>query len=86
MTIMRVMQYGIICSVLDELFHDGATKENKRADLRAFNEVRPLFAKAGGVSPVLHGSGIFFRGETHVLSVLTLDGPKTRQEVEGIEN
>lgn len=71
--------------VLDELFHDGATKENKRADLRAFNEVRPLFAKAGGVSPVLHGSGIFYRGETHVLSVLTLDGPNTRQEVEGIE-
>jgi polyribonucleotide nucleotidyltransferase len=71
--------------VLDGLFHDGATKENRRADMRAFNEVRPLFAKAGGISPVLHGTGIFYRGETHVLSVLTLDGPDTRQEVDGIE-
>ncbi len=71
--------------VLDMLFHDGAVKENRRADLRQFDEVRPLFAKAGGVSSVLHGSGIFYRGETHVLSVLTLDGPETRQEVDGIE-
>ncbi len=71
--------------VLDALFHDGALKNNQRADLRAFTEVRPLFARAGGVSPVLHGTGIFYRGETHVLSVLTLDGPDTRQEVEGIE-
>ncbi len=70
---------------LDSLFHDGATKENRRADLREFTQVRPLFARAGGVSPVLHGTGIFYRGETHVLSVLTLDGPDTRQEVDGIE-
>ncbi len=70
---------------LDALFHDGATKENRRADLREFTQVRPLFAKAGGISPVLHGTGIFYRGETHVLSVLTLDGPDTRQEVDGIE-
>lgn len=70
---------------LDALFHDGATKENRRADLRESTEVRPLFARAGGVSPVLHGTGIFYRGETHVLSVLTLDGPDARQEVDGIE-
>jgi polyribonucleotide nucleotidyltransferase len=71
--------------VLDGMFHDGATKDGRRADMRAFTEVRPLFAKAGGISPVLHGSGIFYRGETHVMSVLTLDGPGTRQEVDGIE-
>lgn len=71
--------------VLDSLFHEGALKYNRRADLRDFNQVRPLFAKAGGISPVLHGTGIFYRGETHVLSVLTLDGPDTRQEVDGIE-
>lgn len=71
--------------VLDAMFHYGAIKENKRADLRDFTQVRALVAKAGGVSSVLHGSGIFYRGETHVLSVLTLDGPETRQEVESIE-
>lgn len=70
---------------LDQAFHDGAILDGKRADLRRFDEVRSIFAKAGGISPVLHGSGIFYRGETHVLSVLTLDGPETRQGVEGIE-
>lgn len=71
--------------MLDKLFHEAALVENKRADLREFTEVRPLFAKAGGVSPALHGSGIFYRGETHVLSVLALGGPETRQMIEGIE-
>ncbi len=71
--------------MLDKLFHVAALVENKRADLRDFKEVRSLYAKAGGVSPVLHGSGIFYRGETHVLSVLALGGPETRQMIEGIE-
>lgn len=46
--------------------------EGKRADARAMDELRPLYAKAGGISPVLHGSGIFYRGGTHVLSALAL--------------
>ena len=32
-------------------FHDLAIKEGKRVDGRAFDEIRPLFAKAGGISP-----------------------------------
>jgi polyribonucleotide nucleotidyltransferase len=59
----------------DVEIHRGALEDNKRADNRAFNEVRPLFAKAGGVSPILHGSGIFYRGGTHVFTALTLGGP-----------
>ena len=69
----------------DKFVHDLAIKENKRVDLREFDQVRPLFAKAGGVSPVLHGSGIFYRGETHVLSVTTLGGPDDMNEIEGME-
>ena len=49
------------------------------------DELRPLFAKAGGVSPILHGSGIFYRGGTHILSALTLGGPGDTQIVEGME-
>ena len=71
---------------IDELVHRGALEENKRVDLRAFDEVRPLFAQAGGISPVLHGSGIFYRGETHVLNVLTLAGPDSTQMVDGVES
>ncbi len=71
--------------MVDELLHEKALKENARADGRALDEVRALYAKAGGFSPVLHGTGIFYRGETHVLSVLTLGGPETATTIEGME-
>ena len=69
---------------VDEIIHDGAL-EGKRADNRRFDEVRPLFAKAGGVSPILHGSGIFYRGGTHVFTALTLGGPGDSQVVDTME-
>ncbi|MFA6392798.1 MAG: polyribonucleotide nucleotidyltransferase [Candidatus Paceibacterota bacterium] len=71
---------------LDASFHKMALEKNIRADGRKVDEVRPLFAKAGGVSPVLHGSGIFYRGETHVLSVLALGGPEDMLIVQGMES
>ena len=70
---------------LDELIHEQVLKNDKRADGRGIDELRPLYAQAGGVSPMLHGSGIFYRGGTHVLSVLTLGGPKDAQVIEGME-
>ena len=70
---------------LDHAFHNAALLENRRADGRALDEVRNLYAKAGGISEVLHGSGIFYRGETHVLSVLTLAGPESMHTIDGIE-
>lgn len=72
-------------TALDDLVHEKALKENRRADGRAMNQVRPLFAKAGGISPMLHGTGIFYRGQTHVMSILTLGGPETALTVEGME-
>jgi len=70
---------------VDEAIHYGAVEENKRADNRTFDEVRPLFAKAGGVSEILHGSGIFYRGGTHVFSALTLGGPGDSQVIDSME-
>jgi polyribonucleotide nucleotidyltransferase len=70
---------------VDEEIHRGAVEDNMRADNRAFDEVRPLFAKAGGVSPILHGSGIFYRGGTHVFTALTLGGPGDSQILDSIE-
>ncbi len=70
---------------VNDLLHTKAINENKRPDGRGFDDVRPLFAQAGKVSPVLHGTGIFYRGGTHVLSVLTLGGPQDSQIVEGME-
>ncbi len=70
---------------VNELLHHMAINKDRRPDGRNFDQVRPLFAQAGGVSPVLHGSGIFYRGGTHVLSVLTLGGPTDAQIIEGME-
>lgn len=70
---------------VDEEIHRGAIEDNKRADNRRFDELRPLFAKAGGISPVLHGSGIFYRGGTHVFTALTLGGPGDSQVIDTME-
>lgn len=70
---------------VNDLIHNEAIDNGARPDGRGFDEVRPLYAKAGGVSKLLHGTGIFYRGGTHVLSVLTLGGPGDTQIVEGME-
>jgi polyribonucleotide nucleotidyltransferase len=71
---------------VNDLIHEEAIKNDKRPDNRKMDELRPLFAKAGGVSPILHGSGIFYRGGTHILSALTLGGPGESQVIEGMES
>src|SRR3990167_7209331 len=70
---------------LDEYVHDLAIKEGKRVDGRAMDGIRPLFAKAGGISPMIHGTGLFYRGATHVLGALTLGGPEAAQIIDSIE-
>jgi len=70
---------------IDEALHKEALENGKRPDGREFNEVRKLFAKAGGISDYLHGVGIFYRGGTHVMSILTLGGPEDALLIEGME-
>jgi polyribonucleotide nucleotidyltransferase len=69
----------------NDILHKGAIEKNKRADGRKMDELRDLYAQAGGFSPMLHGSGIFYRGGTHVLSVLTLGGPEERNTIDGLQ-
>jgi polyribonucleotide nucleotidyltransferase len=72
-------------SEVDRELHRGALEGGKRADGRGFDELRSLYAQAGGVSPVLHGSGIFYRGATHIFTALTLGGPEAAQLIDSIE-
>lgn len=72
--------------MIDMELHRGVLEEGKRADGRGMDEVRELYAKAGDVSPVLHGSGIFYRGGTHIFSALTLGGPDSAQLIDTIES
>lgn len=69
----------------DEKLHQEVLEKGTRPDGRGMDEVRPLFAQAGGFSEALHGTGVFYRGGTHVLSVLTLGGPHDAQTLDSIE-
>ena len=69
----------------NNMLHEKAINEDKRADGRAMDQLRELYVQAGGLSSILHGSGIFYRGGTHVLSVLTLGGPEEKLLVDGME-
>jgi len=80
-----VMEDHLFDNTENDMLHQKAIKENKRADGRAMDEVRDLYAQAGGLSSILHGSGIFYRGGTHVLSVLTLGGPEDRHMIDGMQ-
>ena len=57
--------------------------EGKRVDGRAMNEIRPLAAEVG-VLPRVHGSGLFTRGQTQVLSVATLATVSSMQKLDTI--
>jgi len=70
---------------VNDILHLGAIEEDKRADGRKMNELRELYAQAGGISSVLHGSGIFYRGGTHIFSALTLGAPDDAQIIDGME-
>lgn len=72
--------------MIDELVHEEAINNDRRQDGRKMDELRGLYAQAGGISPIHHGTGIFFRGGTHVMSVLTLGGPGDAQLLDTIEN
>ena len=74
----------IFDEAINDLLHEEAINNNSRPDGRSMDEIRPLFAKAGGLSSIIHGSGMFYRGGTHVLSILTLGSPGDAQVMDGL--
>ncbi len=69
---------------INDIVHRRIIEKNERPDGRAADELRPVRG-AVSVLPRTHGSGLFMRGETHVLSTLTLGAPGDEQIVEGME-
>ena len=88
-----VSEYG---DILESLISEGVTKVEKeavkhlvidegiRVDKRGLDEVRKLTAEAGVLNRV-HGSGLFSRGETQVLSIATLGKTSEEQKLDGVE-
>lgn len=58
--------------------------EGKRVDGRQMDEIRPLASEVG-ILPRVHGSGLFTRGQTQVLSVATLGPIRDIQNLDGID-
>ncbi|MBN1889540.1 MAG: polyribonucleotide nucleotidyltransferase, partial [Thermoflexales bacterium] len=69
----------------DELKREirGRILEGKRPDGRGLRDIRPLSCEVG-LSPRTHGTGLFTRGETQVLSILALGTPRDAQELDGL--
>ena len=58
--------------------------EGVRADGRKITDVRPIWCEVG-VIPRAHGSAVFTRGQTQILSCATLAGPNMAQELDGVD-
>ena len=86
-------EYPEISTIMDELIYKIQKKivrrwllvDKKRVDGRDMNTIRPLGAEVG-VLPRTHGSGLFTRGQTQVLTVATLGTLAEAQMLDGIDN
>ncbi len=68
----------------DRLVHKNILEKVRRPDGRKLDEIRAISCEVG-VLPRTHGSAIFRRGETQVLSVITLGPPGDEQFLDGME-
>jgi len=71
-------------SLTKKLMREQILKEGKRVDGRNLDEVRPIQAAAGVLPKRVHGSGLFQRGLTQVLSCATLGTPSDAQEMDDL--
>jgi len=69
---------------IDRFLHKNIIKYEKRPDGRRLDEIREIYCEAG-ILPRTHGSGLFCRGQTKSLSILTLGSPGDQQLLEGME-
>ncbi len=58
-------------------------EQQKRPDGRGVTDIRPIWGEVG-ISPRAHGSGLFTRGETQVLTLATLGTPRDAQEIDSL--
>jgi polyribonucleotide nucleotidyltransferase len=75
---------GAISTLEKEAFRQLYLQDRKRTDLRGLDEIRPTSAEVQ-VLPRVHGTGLFTRGETQVLSSLALADMGLAQRLDTIE-
>ena len=69
---------------IENLVHKNVLEKEKRVDGRGLDELRFIDAEVGLI-PRSHGCGLFVRGQTKALSILTLGSPGDQQLLEGME-
>lgn len=77
------MLHDAMSTIKHNIIRDKILLRRQRADGRAFDEIRDITCEVG-VLPKVHGSALFTRGETQVLSVVTLGGRNDMQMSEDI--
>lgn len=70
--------------MIEEQVTNRILNDSKRVDGRGLQEIRPLTIEVG-LLPRVHGTGHFLRGETQVLSIVTLGAPGDEQTLDGME-
>ncbi|MBU0706986.1 polyribonucleotide nucleotidyltransferase [Patescibacteria group bacterium] len=81
---MRVQAPRIVDRLLETAVRKVVLETGKRVDGRAIDELRPLESEVS-VLPRTHGTGLFNRGETQVLSIVTLGSPGDEQLLDTME-
>jgi polyribonucleotide nucleotidyltransferase len=74
----------IIATVLKEEVRRQILHEGIRPDGRGYTDIRPLSSEVS-ISPRAHGSGLFQRGETQVLSIVALGTLREAQKLDGLQ-
>ena len=74
----------IFYKIQKEIVRKWLIEDHKRVDGRKIDEIRPLSASVG-ILPRTHGSGLFSRGQTQVLTVATLGAVSESQTIDGLD-
>ena len=74
----------IVDPYVETLVSKNILEADRRVDGRALDEIRPMSADVS-ILPRNHGVGLFSRGETQVMSIVTLGSPSDEQSLEGLE-
>jgi len=82
---VRKLMSGFFYEFIEEQVTLAILDRGQRVDGRALDQIRPLSAELG-IVPRLHGTGLFTRGETQVMSVVTLGSPGDKLTVESAES
>lgn len=74
-----------VFNAIKDFIRSRTLETGKRIDDRGVKDIRPLYCEVDNL-PRVHGSGLFWRGDTQVLSTVTLGGPMDYLVLDDMEN